>query len=113
MEGTLVEWHESVGRGEPFDTQRVHLDDMLALLQEVYDAEAALESAIFRAWGEPRIDLDRLRCLQSEYGKVAHLNGELRGLLRSHGIYVKEKESEETKEPEEYARPVALEPASY
>jgi transcriptional regulator with XRE-family HTH domain len=113
MEGTLMEWHASVERGEPFDAQRVHLDEMLALLQEVYDAEAALVSAIFRAWGEPRSDPDRVRYLQSEYGKMAHLNGELMGLLRGHRIRVKEKEPEEHKEPEEYARPVALEPAVF
>jgi transcriptional regulator with XRE-family HTH domain len=113
MEGTLFAWRDSVERENSSDIQGGHLEEMLALLQEVYDAEAALGAAIFRAWSEPRIDPDRLRYLQFEYGKVAHLNGELRYLLRSASIRVKEKEPEETKEPEEYARPVALEPASY
>ena len=86
----LSEWRASKAREEPYAARRKHLDEMGSLLQEVYDADAALgkaylDAALTLAGGS---DADVARYLQEESRAAGHFYGELFGLVKSAGLSI-------------------------
>lgn len=87
----LSGWAASKRRGEPYASRREYLDEMGSLLQEVYDADAALGWAYIKAaLATPGgSDASLPSYLQEESRTTSHFYGELFGWATGAGLSVR------------------------
>jgi excisionase family DNA binding protein len=85
----LSEWQASKQREEPYAARRKYLDEMGNLLQEVYDADVALQHAYIQAADtQGGSEASGPRYLQEESRTTGRFYGELLGLVKSTGLSV-------------------------